>query len=678
MSVQSRIEAIFDRLATQPGYVERPAQRQLALFLADLIEGSQNGAIEAPTGLGKSLATLIPAIAHAIDSGKRTVIATYTNVLAEQYWRKDLPFALTLFGDDAEPLRTQFLIGKQRYACLAAMEEVVPDLREPFQAASPLGIETDWMGWARMPAKTARETWLKIVTPAVCAGRACPAYEECFYYGARRQVQDAHVIITNHSVVIQHALTAGASEDGKGLFGKFDYLLLDEAHDFYGAAVSGLEFELSSPKLSMVTGVAGRLERELLGSAISAGRGDVLREIFETLRRELDGVRRALVALPIDVPQAGILAAAPNDVADHRALTPRKVEQALPYAESMAAAASHGVDKCLIALEREVTQWGGLSRQSQELYRNSVLFLKEFGDSCAALLQPRGVSVSYSDYGPGEPRLRLDTVGVDGPLKELLWPNTPTTSLSATLAVDGAFDFYNRMTGFEPIFEEILPTPFDFAGSAAMYLPRAEAIPDPTLARRNGTEEEYFAAIARELSQIIELMEGRTLALFHSRREMEAVFARVRLLPDFPVYVQPKTGAARIGEQFKNIKHSSLFALRSFWTGFDAPGDTCSCVVVVRVPFEVPVEPSAIVRMASLHLQGMDPFQAYTLPMAKMMVRQGVGRLIRRDGDKGVIALLDPRLRTKPYGPEILENLPAGMRVFDDFSEAVAWTGLLT
>jgi ATP-dependent DNA helicase DinG len=189
-------------------------------------------------------------------------------------------------------------------------------------------------------------------------------------------------------------------------------------------------------------------------------------------------------------------------------------------------------------------------------------------------------------------------------------------------------------------------------------------------------EQIYYRALAAELSHMIEISDGRTLALFHSRKEMEGVYAHMRVSSDLPILIQSKTGAAMVGEQFKKNIFASLFALRSFWTGFDAPGETCSCVAVVRIPFEVPSDPQVVARMAYLHQQGLDPFMVHTLPNAKMMMRQGAGRLIRSVKDKGIIALLDPRLRTKRYGEQILANFPDGMRTFDDFADAAGWIGI--
>jgi ATP-dependent DNA helicase DinG len=157
---------------------------------------------------------------------------------------------------------------------------------------------------------------------------------------------------------------------------------------------------------------------------------------------------------------------------------------------------------------------------------------------------------------------------------------------------------------------------------------------------------------------------------------MEGVMKNIDLPPDYPIMLQAKFGAGMVGEKFKENTRASLFALRSFWTGFDAPGETLSCVILVRVPFEVPIDPPQVARLAWMQTLGMNAFGEHTLPIAKMMIRQGAGRLIRRAEDKGIIALLDPRLKSKQYGEEILANLPSEIRTFDDIYDAAGWIGL--
>ncbi|RYG25818.1 hypothetical protein EON82_05695 [bacterium] len=668
------IEKAFDRLDSRPGYRPRPDQRQLALLLSDLIEGDASGAFEAPTGLGKSLAALIPAIAHAIVGKRKTVVATYTNVLAEQYWRSDLPLALSLFEDQELP-RTALLMGRARYACLAQMDEHAPEHVDVIRREGILGIETEFRRLVpRGPA------WSKISSPPVCPGRLCPAYDDCFYYGARKNAENAEVIVTNHSVVIQHALMASIDEEREGLLGKYDFLILDEAHDFPQAALNGMEFELSVPKLNAIAGVAGRLESSLTSLAQRCGDGGLWLKTTTTFKDELERASRELVAYGLSLGKPGILTASPPDLLDHPQVKNHKTGDDMAGARAVAEGAAAACERLAKATIDFLRAWREKeperARQVQESTNNYVLYLREFGLECARLFVPTGVAVSYSGRNGNEPMLRQDILGIAEPLRELIWNRTPYACLSATLAVDGSFEYFRRTTGCEPTFEETLPSPFDFASQAAIYLPPQGTIPDPTEARRNGTEDQYHWALARQVEEIIRACDGRTLALFHSRREMEAVLSMLNLPPELPVYSQTRYGVGTVGERFRREVHSSLFALRSFWTGFDAPGETLSCVALVRVPFEVPTDPPQIARLAWLQQQGLDPFREHTLPQAKMMMRQGAGRLVRRAGDKGVIALLDARLQTKRYGEEILANLPPEMSTFRDIADAVGWIGL--
>lgn len=683
-TVHGLIEAAFQKLRDKPGYVERPDQRQLALLLSDMIEGPSTGAIEAPTGLGKSLAALIPAIAHAMASGKRTVIATYTNVLAEQYWRKDLPLALSLFAGIEkrfEP-KSAFLIGRQRYACLSSMYEHIPDLIGVFQMNADLGIETEFRGIVPLKQRELTPLWQKIAAPPVCPGRLCSNYHDCFYYRGRRQAEKANVVITNHSVVIQDALLATRSDDGKGLLGDFDFLILDEAHDFPQAAINGLEFELSGPKIGSLYGVTARLENALAPLAKLAGDEAEWQDRCHRFREALDRCQKSLMAYSLELGQPGILAVAPDDVLQHPQVKMHSAKGGVEGAKSVANLVakeaigfSKGVE-ALIERWRSMNGMGDQVRQANETIRNYLSYIGEFGGGSSLLFEPQGVAVSYAGRSGAEAMIRQDVIDLSGPLTELIWDRTPYACISATLATDGNFDFFRRTTGAEPVYEEILPSPFDFQANTALYLPKPGAIPDPSLARKEGHEEMYFQALASEISEIIVTCGGRTLALFHSRREMEAVMRLIDLPPEFPVMMQGKYGVGTTGERFKEHTTASLFALRSFWTGFDAPGETLSCVVLVRVPFEVPIDPPQVARLAWMQTLGMDAFGGHTLPLAKMMMRQGAGRLIRRAEDKGVIAILDPRLQTKRYGEEILANLPPEMRTFRDIADAAGWVGL--
>lgn len=675
-STHGLIEAAFRELSKKSGFVDRPDQKHLALLIGDCIEERATGVFEAPTGLGKSLAALIPAIAHAIHSNKRTVIATYTNVLAEQYWRSDLPLALSLFG--GEQPTTEFLIGRQRYACIVNVEQNAPQLLKPFVYRADKGLESEFRQLVSKRGSDMPKLWEEISAPPVCAARLCDRYDRCFYYRARRSAERAEIVITNHSVVLQDALLRHATDGDMSLLGDVDFIILDEAHDFPQAAQSALEFELSEERIGVVIGVVNRAEEAILQIAAEADSLGGWTEACESFRVALASCSKSLHDYGIELRKPGILVAAPSEVRQHPHVVAMSTQDLIDRARSIANEVADSADNFIEVIGRMIEKWGErrLADNASETLRNYAHFIREFGAGSRALFSPAGVSVSYSQINMERAKLRYDTIGLAEPLSTMVWERFPTVSMSATLAIDNELSFYKELTGCVPSFQEILPSPFDFKSQAALYLPKQGTIPDPSIARKQGVESEYFDAVAREVSQMITAMRGRTLVLFHSRREMDEVRDRVEVPEELPIYVQSRYGIATTGENFKAEVHSSLFALRSFWTGFDAPGDTLSCVVLVRVPFEVPVDPPQVARQAWIESKGQNPFMSYSLPLAKMLMRQGAGRLIRNQSDRGIIAVLDPRLTTKRYGQEILDNLPEGMNVFHDIYDAIAHVGL--
>ena len=439
--------------------------------------------------------------------------------------------------------------------------------------------------------------------------------------------------------------------------------------------MSGLEFEISAPKLTMIGAVVGRLENTLLPMAQKAHVADKLTHATQVFKESLEMAQKQIIALGIQNFGGKIVNVSPASVLDHPAV---KNLQAKSEKEGAIAISALVCDACartaglidqVVEIIRDALPES--ARMATESARTYLTYVREFGDNAGKIFEPRGESVSYLGSNFQEPMLRTDLIDVAGPLTELLWERIPYACLSATLAVDGTFDHFQRVTGTRAQFSELLPTPYDFSTQATLYIPKPGTIPDPSAARANGDENSYYYALAKEIEQIILACEGRTLALFHSRKEMDGVRSMIDLGPDYPILTQTKAGVAEVGERFKADARTSLFALRSFWTGFDAPGDTLICVILVRIPFEVPTEPAQIGRLAYLAQQEMDPFAVHTLPNAKMIMRQGAGRLIRSTSDYGVIAILDPRVKSKRYGEEILDNLPSELRRFSDFNDAL-------
>jgi ATP-dependent DNA helicase DinG len=627
--------------------------------------------IEAPTGSGKSLAALIPALAHASE-GKRVVIATYTNILAEQYWRKDLPVALQLFDWPDEEPRTAFLVGRSRYACRQRMREhgSVPVV-ERFANNATLGLDSEFYATARGPRE--RSAWDDISVPAACQGRQCADYRHCFFFEARSAARGAHIVITNHSVFLSDLLVRNATKGEVDLLGNYDYAILDEAHDFPAAAASAMNFDLNTKTIELIAGV---VESAMSAPEMNTGElgpyASKVRRVLEEAQQRASGafLRFARVARP------GIVKLAPESLLMDANVGRHFVGELEPHVHEVV----DEVQRCFGAVRDALAELRGVQPEEgeDEAVTNLINYLEDFIGSCLLLAAPDEVSLTAVTWNQSraEPNALSRRVVDIGPrLARLMEAGPPCTMMSATMTVDGSFEFLASETGLKPKNEELLPPVFHTQSCAALFVPPPDRIPDPTATRDPDAAESYYAAVAEVVGEVLTAVGGRSLVLFHSRREMDEVHRRVSEVIDLPTLIQRTSGARSVGDRFRKDVPSSLFAVRSFWTGFDAPGETLSCVIIVRIPFEVPVEPEQLVRHAWYRSRGLDPFRQYTLPLAKMMVRQGAGRLLRTHTDRGIICVLDPRVQSRGYGEEVLANLPP-MRRFANIEEAAAHVGI--
>ncbi|MER3413669.1 MAG: hypothetical protein C4341_05425 [Armatimonadota bacterium] len=671
---QSEVRSALETLAERQGFTRRNAQGYVALLLSDCIESRESVMIEAPTGSGKSLAALIPALVHA-RQGKRIVIATYTNVLAEQYWRKDLPKALQLFKwtEEQPQPRTAFLVGRSRYACRQRAREhgSLPVVRK-FAKHATMGLDSEFFAMAR--AGRERNTWQDISVPAACQGRECPDYRGCFFFEARSAARAAHLVITNHSVFVSDLLVRNATQGEVDLLGDYDYAILDEAHDLPSAAASAMNFDLSAATVEAVAGVVDSAMRapKLNTEATARSMANATHALMQAKERVVMSLARFN-----DIARPGILKVAPELLLTDDKLWRSCVSDLEPHLREVVDEVERGFGavRDAFAEAQSVEQGEG---GDDDAIVSLVRYLDDFICSCRLLAEPDEVSLTAVTVGRDRLQpLMLSRRVVDvGPRLNRLMENGPAcTMMSATMTVDGSFAFLSSQTGLKSRYEELLPPIFDTQRAAALFVPPPDRLPDPTVTGDPDAAQAYYTAVADVVHEVLTVVGGRSLVLFHSKREMDEVYRRVAGATSLPTLVQRSSGARSVGERFREDVPSSLFAVRSFWTGFDAPGETLSCVIIVRIPFEVPVEPEQLVRHAWYRSRGLDPFGEYTLPLAKMMVRQGAGRLLRNDSDRGVICLLDPRVHSRGYGEEVLANLPP-MRRFESIEEAAATVGV--
>lgn len=698
------VETAFQRLESQHGFSQRASQRQMAQFVCEQLESRQSAMVEAPTGVGKSLALLLPAIAYALQHDKRVVISTYTVLLAEQYWRKDLPLALELFPNKPE---VALAMGRSRYAC----KDIICDHKkgnlfgdsvhllrrwvnadsedtEAESDAASEGTETEFSAFLQqrgIPDLQIQNLWRDAAVPSACRAHLCKKYSECFYYQARERARQARIVITTHAFVLTDAIVRQFTNEKASLLDTYDYLILDEAHDLLAAAASALEFDLDERLIKHLTAHAWtffrQMERlfeddcqppkEFIKFIVS------VEKLVSSFTNRVKEAYSEMVFPDTVLPEGVATRVAPESLAQMRALRGAYRPDLHPQAVRAATAIREAVNKFDSDLVRALHDDENALTAS---LRNKIAeLLEEFQPLFSAtqidlewLVDPPEIGVSWVEWDDSYWKACYEPIVMADWLAANLWRRCPAMLVSATLAVDGQFDFFAGQQGFEPHSVLQLPSVFDYRRRCALYMPLAGIIPSPPQDAASPHVEAYYQRLAEEITALIRLTQGRALVLFSSVNEMRQVRQRVRL-DGIRILMQGEGSVADLARRFLEDVHAVLFGVRSFWTGFDAPGETLVNLILVRIPFEVPTTPLQRARQAWFESRGLKAFNEWTLPLAKLQMRQGIGRLMRRPDDWGIVAILDPRMRTKPYGAEILRNLPAGMPIFDTHAALANW-----
>ena len=604
-----------------PAFEPRPGQREMAAAAGDVLAGGGVLLVEAGTGAGKTFAYLAPAIL----SGRRVLVSTGTKNLQDQIYYKDLPALRDALG---VPFTAAYMKGRGNYLCLHRFEALGQDgdLLEP---APHLDLLREWAGQTETGDRAEIEDlpddfplWGEIAaTSENCIGAECPRYDDCFITRMRRQASEADIVIVNH-----HLLCADAAVR-RSAYGEVipscACTVIDEAHQLEDVATQYFGVSVSNHRLDDLV----RDGLRLLG-ADGAGDADAAEDVRGLLgRAHEDG--RALFNL-LARASAG---------ADRIRTT----------GEMLAPAADAGrrLLRSLADLERGLSGLGGasedltaLARRAGEL-RDQTAFLIDAGDpDYVYFLERRGKGVF----------LRAAPIDVSGVVSSQILERTDAAILtSATLTVDGTFDYVRGRLGIVDAFEIRLPSEFDYAEQAVLFLPRR--MPDP----RSG---QFTAAVARELVDLLRATEGRAFVLFTSNANLRDVHRRLEEAVPYPLLVQGSAPRTVLLREFRSIPGAVLLATSSFWQGVDVAGEALSCVVIDKLPFASISDPITAARMEAIEAAGGSAFADYQMPLAILTLLQGFGRLIRSRRDRGVLALFDARIRTKGYGPRFLASLP--------------------
>jgi ATP-dependent DNA helicase DinG len=621
--------------AALPAYEHRPEQLQMARAVERAFTERSYLLAEAGTGTGKTLAYLVPALL----SGRRVVVSTATKTLQDQIFFKDLPLLKDRMGLKFE---AAYLKGRGNYLCLQRFNAFSKD---PIFASReevrywPM-IQT-WAGRTETGDRAELEipenfsAWPRLSSTAdTCVGTKCPLYEQCFVTRMRREAESADLLVVNHHLFFADLSLRGTGRRNEGVLPLYEAVIFDEAHALEDAASGYFGCSVSNHRLE-----------ELARDSVA-----VLPETdsrFTTLRALAARVRNHAEVLFTQAPRVLGLAGAEGGVtlkADRMAMLANPLEQ---VRQGLAALSS------FTANERE-PELLALARRSGEMAEELTFLEKAESTDHVYWAEQRGRGVF----------LRASPIDVAKELRGRLYGGVDTVVFtSATLAAEGRFDFLARRMGLYdddgvPVAEVrtlAVPSPFDFEQQAALYLPTH--LPDPAVPG-------FIEAAAEEILRLCEVSGGRAFVLFTSLRNMERAHELTKSRLPYQVLKQGERPKQQLLEAFREMP-SVLFAAHSFWEGVDVPGDALSLLIIDRLPFASPGDPLVAARIKQISARGEEAFDVYQLPQATLALRQGFGRLIRTQSDRGAVALLDRRIVTKPYGRAFLESLPPAKRVED-------------
>ena len=611
----------------------RRGQREMTRRVARAIASGTHLLVQAGTGTGKSLAYLVPAMIHAVDDGERAVVSTATLALQRQILTRDAPLA----ADAVEALTGRrpvvaLLKGWQNYLCRHRVAGGYPDDDDALFAASDAVPRTGAAGlgeqvvrlreWAGRTATGDRDdlvpgvsdrAWAQAsVSRAECLGPACPFHDDCFPAAAREAAVRADVVVTNHAML--GVVVAG----NPGVLPEHDLLVVDEAHALADRVRSQGAASLSASAVARVAATARKHASAVVSDLEAAGQG----------------LQAALAALP-----DGRLSAGP----------PPALAEALAALDGAARGVLTGVRQAAGA------KGGGADAGGAALARTAVSDLVDVVERMTSdsVAQHRDVAwVERPRMGTEPPRLTLAPIDVAGPVADALFDERVAVLTSATLALGGGFEPMARDLGLtlaEAPWEGVdVGTPFDYARQGILYTPVHLARPG------RGISE----AALDEVLALTEASRGGMLGLFSSRRAAEEAAGVLRGATDLTVYAQGEDQLSALVEAFAADEDSCLVGTLSLWQGVDVPGRTCRLVIIDRIPFPRPDDPVSQARSEAVAAAGGNGFMSVAATHAALLLAQGAGRLIRRAEDRGVVAVLDPRLRTARYGAFLARSMP--------------------
>jgi ATP-dependent DNA helicase DinG len=594
---------------------------------------------QAPTGVGKSLAYLIPAIL----SGRRTVVSVTTKALQDQLMAHDLPF----LAQHLPPFTWAVLKGRSSYFCLnrasATEEHEVPQdliaaVKEYARDTSASMLRED------LPVQFTDQQWWKVSSESeFCSDCKDDPTLGCGAQRARVKAQDARIVVVNHALFFTDLQVSTKTAGNATLIGSYDRVVFDEGHEVFEVASQTLSHEVSDAGIdylvSSATNWVSNYARETKGSTAAMDAATIVQQassdLFATLR---DGVKPTQGTSTKRLREDDVFGAAERFLA--------LIDAVRNLAASLSA--------CTVSEERATKRRKTITAQCTNIVTTLTSALADEFDETV-----RWVEVGQTAKGRTKVTMKTSPIDVAPTLAKMLFSRVPCAVVSATLAVNGSFDFAASRLGIANYRSVIVTSPFNFAEQGRIYVPGD--LPKPS----GKTQQEWEAAVQAQIIELIRSAQGRTLVLFTSVAHMRRTATALRRVLPYKILVQGEASVRELGREFLADNETVLLGTKSFFTGFDARGEACSQVILTKLPFPVPSEPLTEARCEVIDRRGGSSFAEYSVPVTSLVLQQAVGRLIRHSNDRGVVAILDPRMVSTGYGRKMLGDLPPMPRVAD-------------
>ncbi len=633
-----------------PYYEPRFQQLSMAQEIFSSMVGQRKIIAEAPTGVGKSLGYLIAAIVYQqeVNVDTRIVVSTYTKTLQQQLIHKDLPVVDKIVQQlYKRELNYGCFYGSENYICLNKFNEYITATLSPIEKTVIAQIEK-WLQQTQTGCieeiDINLDIWQEINRePDLCRGKHCKFYSECLYYKCLNNIKTLDIIVVNHHLFFAHIVSLGKLIPLKNKYCD-EIIIFDEAHNIEDVALQWLGNSVSNTQIKY-------LLKRIFNPKKHHGLVYKLNSVSENWKENVISCVNNLYACCGQFFSE--LASKFPDKKEVRVVQPNIVEDVLtPALSQLYSVLKSGIN--MAKTEEEMSKIKTYANRVVNFIGIINAWLKCEGNDYIYWIEKEKLKNTYRIT------LKITPLDIAQEMQEKVYSvYDKIVFTSATLAIKDNFEFFKKSVGLIPkiidhssIEEIILPTPFDYESNVIIYLP--ESVPDP-----KNEEQQYKIVCSEIIKEMIELTYGNTFVLFTSFDLMNWVYEKINSngAVKYKIFIQDES-KTKLLKKFHSTENSVLFGVDTFWQGVDIPGEKLVSIIIPRLPFDVPEHPVVEAKVEKIRSEGGDPFREYLLPNAIMKLKQGFGRLIRKNTDWGIVTIIDPRIKIRWYGRYFINSLP--------------------